>query len=297
MDKIIVILGPTGVGKTKLSIELAKYYNGEIINADSMQIYKDLNIGTAKIKEEEKEGIIHHLFDIKEVSENYSIYDYQKDCRKKIEEIKNKGKTAIMVGGTGLYIKSALYNYQLSSEKNNNTYDDLTNNQLYQKLITLDPNIKIDKNNRRRLIRALNYYLENNHSINDNKKGNELLYEVFFIGLTCDRKLLYEKINNRVDEMIKEGLIEEVKKFYDKKIYSKPIINGIGYKELYSYFENKISLNEAIDLIKKNSRHYAKKQYTFFNNQMNVKWFEVNFNNFQETVDNVKQFIGGTNDK
>ena len=290
MNKIIVITGPTGVGKTKLSVELAKRLNGEIINADSMQIYKDLNIGTAKITEEEKENIPHHLFDIKNIDEDYSIYDYQKDARAKIKEIQSKNKTPIFVGGTGLYIKSALYDYKLNYEKNTENYEEYSCEELYNILIKLDKNIDIDKNNKRRLIRAINYYKENNKSINANKT-DKLLYDVIFIGLTTERSKLYDIINKRVDRMIENGLVAEVKCFYDKNIYTKPIINGIGYKELYKYFNNEISYEEAIELIKKNSRHYAKRQYTFFNNQMNIKWFDVNFDNFSETIEGVEKYI------
>ena len=290
MNKVIVITGPTGVGKTKLSIELSKKLNGEIINADSMQIYKNLNIGTAKITESEKENIPHHLFDIKEVYEDYSIFDYQKDARKKIEEVFSKNKTPILVGGTGLYIKSALYDYKLNYEKNNDTYDNLSCEQLYKILKEIDKDINIDKNNKRRLIRAINYYKENNSSINNNKT-DKLLYEVIFIGLTTQRTNLYDIINKRVDKMFILGLEEEVKYFYDKKIYTKPLINGIGYKELYKYFNKEITLEEAKELIKKNSRHYAKRQYTFFNNQMNIKWFDVDFNDFNKTINEVEKYI------
>lgn len=290
MNKVIVILGPTGVGKTKMSIELAKRLDGEIVNADSMQFYKDLNIGTAKIKEEEKENIPHHLFDIKEVSDDYSIFDYQKDGRKIIGDILNRKKMPIIVGGTGLYIKALLYDYKLSYEKENNTYDELTTEELYNKLLKLDKNIIIDKNNRRRVIRAINYYLENGTSINDNKT-DKLLYNAVFIGLTTDRELLYDIINKRVDKMLSEGLLEEVKYFYDRKIYTKPLINGIGYKELYKYFAKEETLEEAVNKIKRNSRRYAKRQYTFFNNQLPVIWFDVNFNNFDKTVDEVYKHI------
>lgn len=290
MEKIIVITGPTGVGKTKLSVSLAKKLNAEIINADSMQIYKDLNIGTAKITEEEKEGIPHHLFDIKNVNEDYSIYDYQIDARNKIKDITSRNKRIIFVGGTGLYIKSALYDYKLNKENINDNYDNLSCEELYNELIKLDKNIVIDKNNKRRLIRALNYYKENNKSINDNKT-NKLLYDVIVIGLTTSRDKLYSIINSRVDRMIDNGLIDEVKYFYDNNVFTKPLINGIGYKELYKYFNNEISLEESIDLIKKNSRHYAKRQYTFFNNQMNVKWFNVDFDNFNNTINDVYNYI------
>ena len=290
MNKVIVITGPTAVGKTKLSIELAKRYNGEIINADAVQVYKELDIGSAKVTEEEKEDIPHHLFDIKEVDEEYTIYHYQKDCRKLIKEVQGRGKTPILVGGTGLYIKAALYDYKLTEEKETNTYDNLTDEELYNKLLEVDKDIVIDKNNRRRLIRALNYYKENNKSINTNTT-NKLLYDAIFIGLTTDRRILYDKINNRVDIMIKEGLLNEVKVFYDKNIRTKPLLNAIGYREIYSYFDGNISLEEAIDKIKQNSRHYAKRQYTFFNHQLPVVWFETDYSNFNNTVEKVINYI------
>lgn len=290
MSRVIVITGPTAVGKTKLSIELAKKLNGEIINADAMQVYKELNIGTAKVTEKEKENIPHHLFDIKEVEEEYSIYNYQKDCRKVIDDILRRNKTPILVGGTGLYIKAALYDYKLSEEKTNNTYDNLKTEEIYKELLKLDKDINIDKNNRRRLIRALNYYKENNTSISNNKT-NKLLYDTIFIGLTTDREILYEKINQRVDNMIENGLLEEVKYYYDKNIKTKPLINGIGYKELYNYFDGLCSKEEAVEKIKQNSRHYAKRQYTFLNHQLNVVWFETDYNNFNNTIEKVSSYI------
>lgn len=290
MSRVIVITGPTAVGKTKLSIELAKKLNGEIINADGMQVYKGLNIGTAKVTEKEKENIPHHLFDIKEVEEEYSIYNYQKDCRKVIDNILRRNKTPILVGGTGLYIKAALYDYKLSEEKTNNTYDNLKTEEIYKELLKLDKDINIDKNNRRRLIRALNYYKENNTSISNNKT-NKLLYDTIFIGLTTDREILYKKINQRVDNMIENGLLEEVKYYYDKNIKAKPLINGIGYKELYNYFDGLCSKEEAVEKIKQNSRHYAKRQYTFLNHQLNVVWFETDYNNFNNTIEKVSSYI------
>lgn len=290
MSRVIVITGPTAVGKTKLSIELAKKLNGEIINADAMQVYKGLNIGTAKVTEKEKENIPHHLFDIKEVEEEYSIYNYQKDCRKVIDDILRRNKTPILVGGTGLYIKAALYDYKLSEEKANNTYDNLKTEEIYKELLKLDKDINIDKNNRRRLIRALNYYKENNTSISNNKT-NKLLYDTLFIGLTTDREILYKKINQRVDNMIENGLLEEVKYYYDKNIKTKPLINGIGYKELYNYFDGLCSKEEAVEKIKQNSRHYAKRQYTFLNHQLNVVWFETDYNNFNNTIEKVSSYI------
>ena len=252
-----------------------------------MQFYKDLDIGTAKIKEEEKDDIPHHLFDIKDVSEMYTIYDYQKDCRDKIDEILSRGHTPIIVGGSGLYIRAALFDYKLNEEEINNDYSNLSNEELLNECLKLDPDCKIHLNNRKRLERYLNV-LKNNNSITSDSKP---LYDFIMIGLTTDRKNLYDIINNRVDQMIKEGLIDEVKSFYDKGIRSKSIMTGIGYKELYSYFDKDISLEEAIDLIKKNSRHLAKRQYTFFNNQFDMKWFNTNYKDFIKTVDEVYEYI------
>ena len=290
---IIVITGPTGVGKTKLSIALAKKYNAEVINGDSVQIYKGLDIGSAKVTNEEKEGIPHHLFDIKDVSEDYSIYDYQKDCRMLIDDISKRGKNVIIVGGTGLYIKSALYDYTLNDTfVINNQYEDKTTEELYQELIAMDKNIDIDRYNRRRVVRALNYYKANGQSIMENNNGNKLLYDAIFIGLTMDnREALYERINNRVDKMIENGLLEEVRSFYEKNIKTKPLLSGIGYKEMYQYFDGDISLEEAINLIKRNSRRYAKRQYTFFNHQFDMKWFNVDIDNFDKTIDEVCNYI------
>lgn len=290
---IIVIVGPTGVGKTKLSIELAKIYNGEVINADSTQVYKNLNIATAKVTEEEKEGVIHHLIDIKNIDEDYTVYDYQKDCRKKIEEILSKNKTPIIVGGTGLYINAVLYDYKFEQEKNDSSYEEFNNDELYQQLIRIDPNTNIHKNNRKRIIRALNYYQNNNKPMSEKETTNNLLYDAFIVGLTTDREKLYDRINKRVDIMIENGLEKEAKKIYNTGIRSKAVMTPIGYKELFAYFDSIISREEAIELIKKRSRNYAKRQYTWFNNKLNVKWFDVNFDNFNKTIDDVEKYIEG----
>ena len=290
MNKVIVITGPTAVGKTKLSVELAKKLDGEVINADSMQIYKGLNIGTAKILESEKEGIVHHLFDIKNVDEEYSIYNYQIDARKIIDDIIKRGKTPIMVGGTGLYIKACLYDYKLNENKSRSDFEDMTNEEIYNYLCSKLGNIEIDKNNRRRLVSALNYYNETGKAINENKT-DKLLYDTIFIGLTCDRDILYDRINKRVDAMINNGLLDEVKYFYDKNIRTKPLLSGIGYQEIYKYLDGVYDLKTAIEEIKKNSRHYAKRQYTFFNHQLNVKWFSVNFEDFNITINEVMNYI------
>lgn len=289
---IIVITGPTGVGKTKLSINLAKKYDAVIINADAMQVYKGLDIGTAKVKKEEMENIEHYLIDILDISKSYSIYDYQKDGRKIIDKFIVLNKNIIIVGGSALYIKALLYNYTFKENMINNNYDNISTEELYERLIKLDKDIDVDRYNRRRIIRALNYYLENGTSINENDDGNELLYkDTIFIGLTTSRDKLYDLINKRVDNMINEGLINEVKYFYDNNLIERPLLTGIGYKEVISYFKGDISYEEMVEFIKKNSRHYAKRQYTFMNNKMDIKWFEVCFSDFNKTVFEIEDYI------
>ncbi|CCZ59548.1 tRNA dimethylallyltransferase [Clostridium sp. CAG:710] len=290
MKNIIVITGPTGVGKTKMSIELAKRIDAEIINADSMQVYKDLNIGTAKITEKEKEGIPHHLFDIVEPTNMYTVYDYQKDARDIINDVLSRGKKVIIVGGTGLYIKALLYDYKFIKEDKTYDFSKMSNEEILDKINSYNLDINLHINNRKRLERVLTKLYNNNMQT---EKTDTVLYDFVTIGLTTTRDNLYKIIDNRVDKMIEDGLIDEVEELYKKNIHSKAINTGIGYKELYKYFDKEISLDEAISLIKKNSRHYAKRQYTFFNNQMNIKWFNTNYNDFSLTVEEVYNYIKG----
>lgn len=288
---VIVIIGPTAVGKTKMSVELAKALNGEIINADSTQVYKGLDIAIAKIREEEKENIPHHLFDFKKITEDYTVYDYQKDCRKKIDEILKRGKTPILVGGTGLYIKAALYDYRFVDGACNEQYEDTETSVLFSKLLEIDPNTEIHPNNRKRIIRAINFYKETGEIPSLKEKTEKLLYPCKFIGLTCDRTLLYERINLRTDMMFEQGLLEEAKELFDSNIRSKAVLTPIGYKELFSYFEGTCSLEEAKETIKQNCRKYAKRQYTWFYHQIPVNWFSVDFKNFAITVQEVLSFL------
>lgn len=279
---ILAIVGPTGVGKTRLSIALAKKYDAVIINCDAMQVYKGMDIGTAKVTEEEKESIPHYLFDMVDVSENYTVFDYQRDARKLLEKF--KGKNIIFVGGTGLYLKAALFDYRFDKEET--TFDDTnyTNEELYKLCLEKDALCTIHPNNRRRMIRFL---------MKENIEKVEAipLYDALFIGLTTERSHLYSIINERVEQMIKDELEGEVKTFYEKQIQSKALQTAIGYKEFYSYFDGKINKDECIELIKKNSRHYAKRQYTFFNHQLPVSWFSVNYENFEETIEEVEKYI------
>ena len=219
---IYVVVGPTGVGKTKLSVMLAKKLDAVVFNADSMQVYKELNIGTAKIKKEEMEGVPHYLFDIVSISDEFNAFKYQQMGRQLLDKFNDKN--IVIVGGTGLYIKALLDDY---------TFD-------------------------------------------ENEKRNKKLYDFKIIGLTRDRTNLYQIINDRVDQMISNGLIEEAKSLFIKNYDKRALNTAIGYKELFSYFKGDLSKEEAIEKIKQNSRHYAKRQYTFFNNQFNnIKWYNV----------------------
>ena len=288
---VIVITGPTATGKTKLSVELAKKINGEIINCDSTQIFKTLDIATAKVTNEEMDGIAHYLIDIKDITDNYTVYDYQRDAREKINEILKKNKTPILVGGTGLYVKAALYDYKFEEESKNENFENVDTKVLYDKLMEVDPESDIHPNNRKRIIRALNYYLSNGKKLSSKEKSDKILYDTIFIGLSTDRSVLYDKINKRVDKMLENGLLEEAYKVYKSDIRTKAVMTPIGYKELFLYFENKMSLDECIEKIKQKSRNYAKRQYTWFNHQMNIKWFNVNYDNFDKTIDEVYKYI------
>ncbi len=289
MQEIIVIVGPTGVGKTKLSIELAKKLDAEIINGDSVSIYKDLDIGSAKPTKMERREVPHHLVDICPVDQYYSVYNYQKDVRSLIDELTKKKKKIIIVGGTGLYIKAALYDYNFSLEEKSNSYDNLTNEEIYTRIKAFNVGLEMPHiNNRQRLVRLLNK-LENKALFSSDK--DKVIYPHIIIGLTTDRSYLYDRIDKRVDEMFDNGLVEEVNRLRNSYSKSRILNSAIGYKEFKSYFNKEESLEEVKEEIKKNSRHYAKRQYTFFNNQFNTKWFNVNFNDFSKTVDEVVSYI------
>ena len=302
--KLIVLIGPTAVGKTKLSIELAKKVNGEIISGDSMQIYKQLDIGTAKIHKEEMEGIPHHLIDIREPTEAFSVADFQKEVRDLINDITSRGKVPMIVGGTGLYIQSVIYDYQFGESGGNvevrarleNLLKEKGEEHLYSMLQRVDPISAeaIHPNNVRRVIRALEVFETSGETFSsqNDKQQSELLYDVAIIGLTMDREKLYERINKRVDIMVDSGLINEVKTLYDKNIRNCQSVQAIGYKELYDYFEGKTSLEKAVDLIKQNSRRYAKRQLTWFRNKMDVTWFEMS-DPLDEKLHQIFDFIAG----
>lgn len=278
---IICVCGPTGIGKTKLSELLAEKYDAIILNADATQIYQELNIGSAKITKEEMGNRQHYLFDIKKPSEDYSVMEYQKDARKILND--NNCKNIVVVGGTGLYIKALFFDY-VFDEMNKNNFDNLSNDELYILAMKKNPECNLHKNNRVRLINFLNRTKEE-------KNKDVKLYDVIFVGITAERSKIYEICNKRVDIMIENGLLNEVKTLKEKYPNSNILKRAIGYKELISYLDSNVSYNDAIELIKKNTRHYVKRQYTWFNNQLDIKWFNVDFDNFNNTYEDVIKYI------
>lgn len=281
---VVAIVGPTAVGKTALSIQLAKLLNGEIINGDSMQVYRGLDIGTAKITPEEMDGVVHHLIDIKEPTENFSVAEFQQLVRAKIEDIQSRGHMPIIVGGTGLYVQSVLYDFHFTKEEVNEEarqayYAELEKvgpEAMHARLAALDPKTAqtIHPNNTRRVIRALEMVeLSGTSKANEeHQRGDVALYKHLILGLDMDREKLYERINQRVDIMMEQGLEEEARALYNAGIIDTQATKAIGYKELFSYFEGRHTLEEAVEIIKQNSRRYAKRQLTYFRNKMEIYW-------------------------
>lgn len=283
--KVVAIVGPTAVGKTSLSIDLAKRFNGEIISGDSMQVYRGLDIGTAKVTPEEMEGVPHHLINVRELDENYSVADFQVAARQTIQEITERGRLPIVVGGTGLYIQSLLWDYKLGSEgepeddtlrKSYELFAEKNGNQaLWERLQAVDSLAaeKIHFNNRKKMIRALEVFELTGHSILEPKEQPKKLYDSFLIGLNTDRAILYQRINHRVDLMVEQGLLEEAKKLAETPDVQ--AAQGIGYKELFPFFTGEMSLEAALEEVKLHSRRYAKRQLTWFRNRMSVHWFDL----------------------
>lgn len=297
MEKVIVVIGPTSVGKTKMGVALAKELNGEVISGDSMQIYKHMDIGTAKVTNEEMEGVIHHCIDILEPTDSYSVHDFQKTIRKKITEITSRGKIPIIVGGTGLYIKAGLYDYHFEEMDNQRDefkekYQDYTNEQLYAYLKEIDEESAkiLHANNRRRVLRAIEIFETTGKKKSEmlNEQSHICLYDAYFVGLTLPRDLLYQRIDDRVDIMMTNGLQKEVSDLLALGLTNEhQSMKAIGYKEWFAYFAGDCSLEEVVENIKKHSRQYAKRQYTWFRNQFEVNWYDVNLTDFKQTINEV----------
>ena len=285
--KVIVIVGPTASGKTDLSIQLAKKLNGEIVSADSMQIYKKMSIGTAKPTEEEMQGIKHHMIDIIEPNEEFNVAKYKNMAEEKIEEILKKGKQPIIVGGTGLYIDTLVNGIEFKEIENDFEYREKMEklaeekgiDWLYEELkkVDIEAAQNIEKNNVRRVIRALEIYKVTGKTKTqldrESIKGTKYNYIVF--GLLWDREELYNRINLRVDIMFKQGLLEEVKSLINNEGFSKTALQGLGYKEVVEYIEEKISYEEMIEKIKMETRRYAKRQMTWFKRNTNIIWLDA----------------------
>ncbi|MBQ2471139.1 MAG: tRNA (adenosine(37)-N6)-dimethylallyltransferase MiaA [Acholeplasmatales bacterium] len=292
MKKVLVVVGPTAVGKTKISISLAKHYGIDIISGDSVAIYKRLDIGSAKPTKKEMDGVCHHLIDIKDPKESYSACDFQREARK----ILDQNDFTLICGGTGLYIQAALFNYEFNAPARDldygKKYENLSNQELYDLLLKKDPNIdreKLHPNNRKRVLRALEVKEELDLSIHSFNHKNEALYDYFIVYLSLDREVLYERINKRVDMMVSDGLIDEVKALYDDGIYP----HAIGYQELVPYFDHDITLESAIEEIKKNTRHLAKRQETWFRHQMDSHFYTVDLDNIENTINQIIKDVDG----
>lgn len=304
MDKVIVIVGPTASGKTKLSIELAKQINGEIISADSMQIYKYMDIGTAKPTIEERQGIRHYLIDEVTPADEFSVARFQGLALKYIEEIISKNKIPIVVGGTGLYINSLIYNIKFTEintdwelrKKLQEVAREKGNEYLHSELRKIDPEAaeKIHVNDTRRIVRALEVYYITNKPISYYQKisrSEPPKYKFILFGIRMDREKLYNRINKRVDEMIEKGLVDEVKRLlemgYDKCSIA---MQGLGYKEILWYLKGEANLSEVIELLKRDTRRYAKRQMTWFNSIKDIIWLDIN-DDYTEAIKKIIDYI------
>ncbi len=292
-NKLIIILGPTASGKSDLAVKLAKKFKGEIISADSRQVYKEMDIGTAKVTKKEMFGIPHYMINIVKPNKDFTLAQFQKKSLKIIKDIQKRNKLPFLAGGTGLYIQSIVDNLKIPETKPNkklrNKLEKLTNQELINKLKKLDPKALkiIDLKNKRRLIRALEICLLTKKLFSKQRKKDKPIFNILQIGLKLDTKNLEQKISQRTEKMIKNGLIEENKKLL-KKYGSKPYsMSGIGYKEIISYLNNKITLKQAEELIKIHTRQYAKRQMTWFKRDKRISWIK----NYSEAEKFVKDFL------
>lgn len=299
-------MGPTAVGKTTLSINLAKEFDGEIISGDSMQVYKGMDIGTAKATSVEMQGVTHHMIDILEPSDAFTAADFKEQTEQLIKDIQARGKLPIIAGGSGLYIQSVLYGYEFSSETRDEALtkrleqelEEYGAEALHRRLKEVDPvqAEKVHPNNHRRLIRALEAYETSGQRISDSTshalQANPDTLPII-IGLEMERPLLYQRINERVDQMIDNGLIQEVEQLLNEGFEDAKSMRAIGYKEIVPYIKGEMPLEEAVELLKRNSRRFAKRQYTWFRNKMDVQWYQADPDTIKETFTEISQDLAG----
>ncbi|WKA57323.1 tRNA (adenosine(37)-N6)-dimethylallyltransferase MiaA [Planococcus shenhongbingii] len=297
MIDVLAIVGPTASGKTALSLELASRLDGEIINGDSMQVYKEMSIGTAKIEPAEMRGIPHHLLDIKEPEEPFSVAEYQTLVREKIAEISSRGKLPIIVGGSGLYVQAVLFDYRFTEEQVDEQLraelhaelEECGPLHMHEKLMALDPEADIHPNNTRRVIRAIEI-IKSGHEKTDRKLALSPMYNEVIIGLDMQREILYDRINRRVDDMVARGLLDEVQQLRKRGIRDVQSIQAIGYREIYAYLDGELEWAEAISLLKQNSRKYAKRQFTYFRNKLPIFWIDA-LADLEKNIQKIEAFM------
>lgn len=299
---LIILTGPTAVGKTELSIQLAKAVNGEIISADSMQVYKEMNIGSAKIQPEEMKGVSHYLVDEIEPEEEFNVVRFQTMAKNAMKTIYQKGKIPVIVGGTGFYIQALLYDIDFTDTTEDFDYrreleqlaQEKGNEYLHEMLQKVDPKAaqEIHENNRKRVIRALEYYRDTGKQIsehNEQQRQKESPYQFVYFVLNRDRQELYRRIDQRVDRMMEQGLLEEVKRLKERGCTSNMVsMKGLGYKELLDYLGGMDSLEEAVRIIKRDTRHFAKRQLTWFKREKEVNWIELDGKTEQQVLEEIQ---------
>ncbi|KZE65205.1 tRNA dimethylallyltransferase [Paenibacillus jamilae] len=305
--KLLVLVGPTAVGKTKLSIEMARHFDAEIISGDSMQVYRHMDIGTAKISEQEMKGIKHHLIDIHEPEYPYSVAQFQEDCRRLIPEIQSRGKLPFIVGGTGLYVESVCYEYKFSEVGADEAFrqeqldyaDQFGADALHARLQAVDPEsaLRLHPNDRRRVVRALEIYHVSGTTLSSQlaNQKKESPYQLCIVGLTMDRQMLYKRIEDRIDGMLDQGLVAEVTSLMERGVRSDAIsMQGLGYKEISSYLRGEVSLEEAVTWLKRDTRHFAKRQLSWFRHMKDIQWVDVtDFENFSAHAARIHEIIAG----
>ncbi|MBX0356363.1 tRNA (adenosine(37)-N6)-dimethylallyltransferase MiaA [Halobacillus sp. Nhm2S1] len=302
---VISVVGPTAVGKSNLGIRIAQRFDGEVISGDSMQIYRTMDIGTAKVTNEEMQDIPHHMIDIKDPAEQFSVAEFQEKVQALIRDIHNRGKLPVLVGGTGLYIQATLFDFHFSEHKKDpaiirkleKEWKENGKDYMYKRLVEIDPEQaeKIHPNNERRVLRALEVYETTGRVMSDrhDQKQSVSPFNPLLIGLEMDRDLLYARINHRVDQMIEQGLVQEVQNLYEQGLKDAQSMKAIGYKELIPYFEGSCTLSEAVELLKRNSRRYAKRQYTYFKNKMEIDWYEISPSDYEEKFETILGDLAG----